>query len=153
MAKDSFIVLGVSREADVNKIKKVYRRIAKQYHPDISHSKVGAEKLIEVLEAYETHTDEARRKAYDAVLESQGSSLRISRVSEVIRKRTSIYDDLDAFSSLVDEFFEGFLPGFFTSQYHSVDPCRLTNMLSTSGAVSFMVQSADDPLNRSSFGR
>ena len=116
MAKDFYLVLGVSRGADVNKIKKAYRRIAKEYHPDISHSQAGAEKLIEVREAYETLTDESRRRAYDAGLERQGSLVKVSRASEVIEQRTSIHDELDQFSSFVDEFFEGFLPGFFTKE-------------------------------------
>ena len=116
MAKDFYLVLGVSRGADVNKIKKAYRRIAKEYHPDISHSQAGAEKLIEVREAYETLTDESRRRAYDAELERQGSLVNVSRAPEVIRQRTSIHDELDHFSSFVDEFFEGFLPGFFTKE-------------------------------------
>ena len=116
MAKDFYVVLGVSRGADVNKIKKAYRRIAKEYHPDISHSQAGAEKLIEVQEAYETLTDESRRRAYDAELARQGSSVKITRAPDIIRNRTTIYDEMDHFSSFVDEFFEGFLPGFFTKE-------------------------------------
>ncbi len=116
MPEDYYIVLGISRGADVNKIKKAYRKIVKQYHPDISHSRKGAEKLIEVREAYETLVDEEKRRTYDAELKNQGSSLSVSRVPEVIKKRTSIYDGLDQHFSFVDEFFEGFLPGFFNKE-------------------------------------
>jgi molecular chaperone DnaJ len=116
MAKDFYVVLGVTRGADVNKIKKAYRRIAKEHHPDITHSQAGAEKLIEVREAYETLTDESRRRAYDAQLKRQGSSVTVSRAPDIISKTTIVNDEMDHFSSFVDEFFEGFLPGFFTKE-------------------------------------
>jgi molecular chaperone DnaJ len=54
MAKDYYIVLGVSRGADTDKIKKAYRRVAKKYHPDVAHSKESPEKFREIREAYET---------------------------------------------------------------------------------------------------
>lgn len=116
MPENYYIVLGVSRGADVNRIKKAYRKIVKQYHPDISHSQKGAEKLIEVRKAYETLIDEGKRKTYDEALDREVSSLRGVSVPEVIRKRTAVYDDMDRFSSFVDEFFEGFLPGFFSKE-------------------------------------
>ena len=89
MVKDFYLVLGVSRGADVKKIKQAYRRIAKEHHPDVSGSKAGAEKLIEVREAYETLTDESRRREYDEELERQGSSVKITRAPDIIRRRTS----------------------------------------------------------------
>ena len=60
MPKDYYIVLGVSRGADLNKIKKAYRVTAKKYHPDASASAESHEKFLELREAYETLVDEAK---------------------------------------------------------------------------------------------
>lgn len=113
MPENYYIVLGVSRGADLNRIKKAYRKIVKQYHPDVSHSRMGAEKLIEVRKAYETLIDDDKRKNYDQALDREDSSIRESRIPEAVRTRTAIYDELYRYDSFVDEFFEGFLPGFF----------------------------------------
>lgn len=113
MPENYYIVLGVSRGADVNRIKKAYRKIVKQYHPDISHCRKGAEKIIEVRRAYETLVDEEKRRVYDEALEREEPSVRISHVPETVRSKTAAYDDIDRYTSFVDEFFEGFLPGFF----------------------------------------
>jgi molecular chaperone DnaJ len=113
MPEDYYIVLGVSRGADINKIKKAYRRVAKNYHPDVAHSKESAEKFQEIREAYETLGDEERRRRYDEELAQRGSEIRISRVPEIIEHRRSPLDDMERFFSRADEFFEGFLPGFF----------------------------------------
>jgi len=113
MPKDYYIVLGVSRGADIDKIKKAYRRVAKKYHPDVARSKESAEKFREVRAAYETLADEERRRRYDQELAQRGSEIRISRVPEIIERRRSSLQDMERFFSRADEFFEGFLPGFF----------------------------------------
>jgi DnaJ-class molecular chaperone len=60
MPKDYYIVLGVSRGADIEKIKKAYKRVAKQYHPDTATSKESTDKFREIREAYETLGDAER---------------------------------------------------------------------------------------------
>jgi len=113
MSKDYYVVLGVSRGADLRKIKEAYRTIVKQHHPDRSASRESLERFLQVREAYETLVDEERRREYDKELERQGSSLRIARPPEVVRERKTRLDPIDRMFSAVDEFFEGFLPGFF----------------------------------------
>ena len=63
--RDYYEVLGVDKGASASDIKKAYRKIAKKYHPD--HNKEPeAEKLFrEASDAYETLSDESKRKAYD----------------------------------------------------------------------------------------
>jgi molecular chaperone DnaJ len=114
VAKDYYVVLGISRGADLNKIKKAYRKVVKRHHPDVSGAGKSSARFREIREAYETLTDENRRREYDAELEEKSTPIRISRASEIIRTRPSVFDEIDRFTSFTDEFFEGFLPGFFS---------------------------------------
>lgn len=64
--KDFYEILGVSRDASQDEIKKAYRKLAFQYHPDKNPGdKVAEEKFKEVSEAYDVLGDEAKRKNYD----------------------------------------------------------------------------------------
>ncbi len=114
MPRDYYIVLGVSRGADIKRIKKAYRTVVKKYHPDTSRSHESVEKFREIREAYETLSDETKRKEYDDQLERRGTEIRIRRAPEFIERRRSLFDEMERdFSSSADNFFEGFLPGFF----------------------------------------
>jgi molecular chaperone DnaJ len=113
MAKDYYFVLGVSRGANLERIKKAYRRVAKRYHPDSADEPETAAKFLEAKEAYETLGDEVRRRQYDQELSRKESEIRIKRAPEIIERRTSILDKAETFYSDTDDFFSGFLPGFF----------------------------------------
>lgn len=64
--KDYYKILGVEKNASENEIKKAYRKIAKENHPDVNPNNKEAEaKFKEAAEAYETLSDENKRKAYD----------------------------------------------------------------------------------------
>ncbi|MDE2774941.1 MAG: J domain-containing protein [Chloroflexota bacterium] len=66
MSRDYYSVLGVSRDAPDDEIKKAFRQKAKQYHPDANPEDAGAEtRFKEVNEAYEVLSDEEKRAAYD----------------------------------------------------------------------------------------
>lgn len=63
---DFYKTLGVSREASQDEIKKAYRKLAIQYHPDKNADNPEAEKKFkEISEAYEVLSDENKRKMYD----------------------------------------------------------------------------------------
>src|SRR3990172_7488535 len=69
MAKrDYYEVLGVPRAASKDDIKRAYRRLAKEYHPDMAKGdkKAAEERFKELSEAYEALGDEEKRKIYDA---------------------------------------------------------------------------------------
>ncbi|EAI6906503.1 J domain-containing protein [Campylobacter coli] len=57
--------LGVSKNASADEIKKAYRRLARQYHPDINKEKGAEEKFKEINAAYEILSDEKKRAQYD----------------------------------------------------------------------------------------
>ncbi len=63
--KDYYEVLGVSKDASDAEIKSAFRKLAKQYHPDISKEENAEEKFKEIQEAYEVLGDENKRKQYD----------------------------------------------------------------------------------------
>jgi molecular chaperone DnaJ len=65
-ARDFYQVLGVSDAASQEEIKKAYRRLAKQYHPDANpNNPTAAERFKEISEAHATLSDADKRKQYD----------------------------------------------------------------------------------------
>ncbi len=66
--KDYYAVLGVSREANPDAIKAAFRKLARQYHPDVAKDKkVAEEKFKEINEAYEVLSDPQKRQKYDSL--------------------------------------------------------------------------------------
>lgn len=63
--RDYYEVLGVDRAADSQEIRRAYRKLARQFHPDVNKSSDAEEKFKEVTEAYEVLNDTDRRSAYD----------------------------------------------------------------------------------------
>ena len=63
--RDYYEILGVSKTASDEEIKKAYRALAKKYHPDISKEKDAETKFKEVQEAYQVLSDQSKRQNYD----------------------------------------------------------------------------------------
>ncbi len=64
--RDYYAVLGVSRKASADDIKKAYRKLARKYHPDVNDGDAAAEQRFkEISEAYAVLSDDAKRRTYD----------------------------------------------------------------------------------------
>ena len=66
MPRDAYEVLGVPRDADEAQVKKAFRKLARELHPDVNaHDPQAEEKFKEAAEAYEILSDAERRQVYD----------------------------------------------------------------------------------------
>ncbi|RYD72605.1 MAG: J domain-containing protein, partial [Verrucomicrobiaceae bacterium] len=66
--KDYYKTLGVSKNATHDDIRKAFRKLAREYHPDVAKDKKTAEaKFKEINEAYEVLGDPEKRKKYDTL--------------------------------------------------------------------------------------
>jgi hypothetical protein len=72
---DLYAVLGVNRSADATVIKSAYRRLARQYHPDVNPDPTAAKKFAMLNEAYHVLSDPARRTWYDRTGSTDGINL------------------------------------------------------------------------------
>ena len=100
--RDYYEVLGVSRSSGDDEIKKAFRRLAKQYHPDANKEQGAEARFIEINEAYEILSDPQKRAAYDrfghaAVGNGGGTGF-------------SDFGDFGSFSS-INDLFETFFSG------------------------------------------
>jgi curved DNA-binding protein len=69
--KDYYKILGLSREATQDDIKRAYRKLARKYHPDVSKETDAEARFKEVSEAYEALKDPEKRAAYDSLLDGR----------------------------------------------------------------------------------
>ncbi|MBM4355911.1 MAG: J domain-containing protein, partial [Deltaproteobacteria bacterium] len=100
--RDYYEVLGVSREASPDEIKRAYRKLAVQYHPDRNQEDPdAAEKFKEATEAYKALSDPEQRRIYDAYghrgLEGSGFT--------GIHDMEDIFSSFDIFGSVLGDLF------------------------------------------------
>jgi molecular chaperone DnaJ len=100
--RDPYAVLGVTRDADESQIKKAFRKLARELHPDVNkHDPDAEEKFREAAEAYEILNDADRRAAFDRY------------GHEGLRRggQTPNFDGFGSISDLFDAFFGGAFAG------------------------------------------
>ena len=67
LSKDFYKILGVSKDASDADINKAYRKLARQYHPDLNQTKEAEEKFKDISEAYDVLSSKDSRQKYDAI--------------------------------------------------------------------------------------
>ena len=64
-SRDYYDILGVARTADESEIKKAFRRLAREHHPDVNQDPGAEDRFKEIAEAYEVLSDPQRQQMYD----------------------------------------------------------------------------------------
>jgi molecular chaperone DnaJ len=105
LKRDYYEVLGVNRNASQEEIKKAFRRLARQYHPDVNKEDGAEARFKEINEAYEVLSDEQKRAMYDRFGHAG--------VGQAGPGGYTDFSDFGGFSDIFEEFFGG---GFRTGR-------------------------------------
>jgi molecular chaperone DnaJ len=100
MAGDYYQILGVSRDADKDELKRAYRRLARKYHPDVNKESGAEEKFKEINRAYEVLSEPETRARYDRFGEAG--------VSSGAGASGFDYGDMGGFADIFETIFSGF---------------------------------------------
>lgn len=125
---DYYALLGVSKTASDKEIKNAYRKLAKQYHPDLykgPDKKTVDEKFKRINEAHEVLSDKAKRAEYDRIGRDWQNGAAQSYQGQQQRRQTMEADDLAGFS----DFFAAFFGGDIFSRSERRDPYDIDEML------------------------
>jgi molecular chaperone DnaJ len=100
MARDYYEILGISRDADKEEIKRAYRRLARKYHPDVNKETGAEERFKEINRAYEVLSEPEMRARYDRFGEAgvaAGAGVGFQDIG-----------DMGGFADIFESFFSGF---------------------------------------------
>lgn len=117
--KDPYIILGVARTASADEVKRAYRRLVKEFHPDHNRGDKGAEhRFKEIQAAYEVLGDPKRRSQYDAFgaggptpeFRDWRAPPRQPRTQDFSQETTFDFGNLGDLSSIFEQFFRRTTP-------------------------------------------
>lgn len=97
MIKDYYKILNIARQADITEIKKAFRALALQWHPDRNKAPTANEIFIQINEAYEILSDESKRKIYDSLYDEYFIS------KNIIASQSQQQNDYEKYSQWVTE--------------------------------------------------
>jgi len=103
MARDYYEILGISRDADKEELKRAYRRLARKYHPDVNSEAGAEERFKEINRAYEVLSEPEMRARYDRFGEAGVSSGAGAGFPDM--------GDVGGFADIFESFFSGFAGG------------------------------------------
>jgi curved DNA-binding protein len=111
--KDYYKILGVEKKADKDAIRKAYRKLAKQYHPDANKGDATAEeKFKDITEAYEVLSNPEKRREYDQISSNWGAYRGRAggrpRPGGEYQNVNDIFSNVGGFSDFFNSFFSGF---------------------------------------------
>jgi len=101
MPRDYYEILGVSRDADKEELKRAYRRLARKYHPDVNKEAGAEERFKEINRAYEVLSEPETRARYDRFGEAGVSSAAGAGGFQD-------FGDVGGFADIFESFFSGF---------------------------------------------
>lgn len=107
--KDYYNILGVSRNATEKEIKAAYRKLAREYHPDVNPG--AADKFKDINEAYEALKDPEKRKLYDSLGANWRQGQNFTPPPGFEGYQTVDFGDMGGFSSFFDILFGGGMGG------------------------------------------
>ncbi len=121
MAKDYYSILGVSKTATADEIKKAYRKLAVKYHPDKNPGdKKAEENFKQVNEAHEVLSDTEKRKNYDQFGDPRGRVYEETRAGQNRQQRTRKSKGASSSEEAADSFGrEDYFSDFFNSYFNS----------------------------------
>ncbi|MBD2107384.1 molecular chaperone DnaJ [Nodosilinea sp. FACHB-13] len=104
MARDFYEILGISRNADQDDIKRAYRRLARKYHPDVNKDPGAEDTFKEINRAYEVLSEPEVRARYDRFGEAGlGAGAGVGGYQD--------FGDMGGFADIFESFFSGFSGG------------------------------------------
>lgn len=90
---DHYVILGLTPAATPADIKRAYRRLARQHHPDTNKNPDAARRFRQITEAYEVLSDPARRRAYDQTRPPAPGPLATPDNSAVVSRLLAVLED------------------------------------------------------------